>query len=438
MLSPQHLQTQDRFFEDHLEFCLSALAHCPWGFSRLSIDEDLLQSGSLSIQVAAGALPDGLVFDVPDADSVVPPRTIGDLWEPDQESMLAFLAVPEFRLDGINVASGNRDAQTRFVPDVVQRRDEVTGLGERPLQIARKNLRILLEQESIEGFSVLPFARVRRLATGEFRLDAEFVPPVLDFTCSLRLASIVRRAVELLSAKSNALSRMRRQRNASLAQFSVSDVANFWLLYTVNSHLPVLRHLADTRHGHPSELYEALLGLAGSLTTFSTSVHPRDFPPYDHSDLGKCFGALDVTLRILLETAVPENCVALPFQIVQHAVHAVALDEDRFLSAPHLYLAVRSDLPPAEIARLVPQLVKVTSGDRVGGLIKQAVAGIALTHLQSPPTAVPVKLDFQYFEIQRQGAEWNAVVSGRNIAAYVPSEISNASLELILLLAPKS
>ena len=125
-------------------------------------------------------------------------------------------------------------------------------------------------------------------------------------------------------------------------------------------------------------------------------------------------------------------------QIVQHAVHAVALDEDRFLSAPHLYLAVRSDLPPAEIARLVPQLVKVTSGDRVGGLIKQAVAGIALTHLQSPPTAVPVKLDFQYFEIQRQGAEWNAVVSGRNIAAYVPSEISNASLELILLLAPKS
>ena len=31
LLSPQHLQTQDRFLEDLLRFRIEALAYCPWG-----------------------------------------------------------------------------------------------------------------------------------------------------------------------------------------------------------------------------------------------------------------------------------------------------------------------------------------------------------------------------------------------------------------------
>ena len=35
LLSPQHLQTQDRFLEDLIQFQLSGLTYCPWGFHRL-------------------------------------------------------------------------------------------------------------------------------------------------------------------------------------------------------------------------------------------------------------------------------------------------------------------------------------------------------------------------------------------------------------------
>ena len=49
LLSPQHFQTQDRFLEDLLEFQLSALAFCPWGFQRLEIDREALTTGSFAL-----------------------------------------------------------------------------------------------------------------------------------------------------------------------------------------------------------------------------------------------------------------------------------------------------------------------------------------------------------------------------------------------------
>jgi type VI secretion system protein ImpJ len=41
--------------------------------------------------------------------------------------------------------------------------------------------------------------------------------------------------LENLTAKSASLAGMRRQKSQGLAEFSASDVANFWLLYTVNT-----------------------------------------------------------------------------------------------------------------------------------------------------------------------------------------------------------
>src|SRR5690606_6315658 len=122
----------------------------------------------------------------------------------------------------------------RYLAEVVLRRDENTGLGEKPIQVARRNLRLIADGESLEGSIALPVARLRRGAGGVAELDDSFIPPLVDIAGSHALMSMARRLVELLSAKSSTLSGMRRQRNQGLADFGVADVANFWLLYTVN------------------------------------------------------------------------------------------------------------------------------------------------------------------------------------------------------------
>jgi type VI secretion system protein ImpJ len=437
LLSPQHLQTQDRFLEDRLQFQLSGLTYCPWGFRRLELDHEALAGGTFAITSASGIFPDGLLFDMPSSDAPPPPRALGACWEPDQTELDIYLAIPEYRPGGHNVAANGREHSTRYGADVLLCRDENTGLSEKPIQVARKNFRLLVEGEALEGSSVLRVARVRRTATGEHQLDARFVPPLIDIGGSEYLLSVARRLVEILSAKSSSLSGSRRQKNQGLADFSISDVASFWLLYSINTYFPELRHILDTRRGHPEVLYAMMLSLAGALTTFSTAVHPRDLPAYAHDDLSTCFAALDEQLRSLLDTVVPESCVSLPLRLQQQSIHATALDDDRYLSAPQIYLALASSASPAEVIQKAPQKIKLASADRIDHLIRQALPGIGLTYVAAPPAMVPVKVNHHYFQLHRSGGEWDAVVNARNLAAYVPADFPSPELELLVVL-PRS
>ena len=437
LLSPQHFQTQDRFLEDLLEFQLSALSFFPWGFHRLEIDREALAAGSFGLSAASGILPDGLLFDMPQSEGAPAPKSLEDAFAPDQEWLDVYLGIPEYRYGGHNVSGLNRDRDARYRAEELLRRDETTGQAERPIQVARRNFRILFAGESLEGTSTLRVARVTRSATGDYQLDPRFVPPLIDIAASDYLMAIARRLVEILSARSTTLAAGRRQKNQSLAEFGVADVASFWLLYTINSFFPELRHLYETRRGHPAELFNAMLGLAGSLTTFSGSIHPRELPSYEHDNLSACFTRLDEQLRELLETVVPATIVSLPMKLVQPSVYAAALDQERYLAAPQIYLAVAVEGRGTDVPTRAPHLMKVSAAGQLDTLIRQALPGVALTYVPNPPSAVAVKLNYHYFLLQKSGPEWENIARARNVAAFVPAEFATPQLELVVVL-PKT
>ena len=434
LLNPQHLQMQDRFIESNLQFHLDALAFRPWGFRSLRLDQEALADGLIAISQAAGIFPDGLLFEMPSSDAGPASRALIDAFEPDQESLDVFLAVPHYREQGINVSPSGRDADARYRAEYAMIRDENTGLSEKPVQIARKNLRILFEGEAQEGNDVLRLARIKRTPAGLFQLDPRHVPPLLDLAASDYLVAIVRRLVEILSARSSILAGTRRQKNQSLADFTASDIANFWLLYSINSHFPVFRHLFETSGGHPEQLFSAMLALAGCLTTFSLKIHPRDLPAYDHNDLGGCFTDLDEKLRLLLETVVPSNFVSLPLKLVQPSIYAVALADERYLINTRMYLAISAEMSQADLIGKTPYLIKVCSASHIEHLVRQALPGVPLTHVAAPPSSIPVKLAYQYFSLSQSGPAWESVGRARNLAAYIPAEFPNVNAELIILL----
>jgi type VI secretion system protein ImpJ len=433
-LSPQHLQIQDRFLENLLQFHLEALAFRPWGFTSLQISQEALAAGTFGISAAAGIMPDGLLFEIPSSDAAPQPKILADYFEPDQTSLELYLAVPQYRERGLNVATSAREGGARYRAEIELFRDENTGLSEKPVQVARKNLRLLAEGESRDGASTLRLARIKRTPAGTFQLDPRFVPPLLDFRASEYLVAIARRLVEILSARSSAVAGLRRQKNQSLADFSAADIANFWLLYTINTAFPEIRHLFETRGGHPETLFSAMLGLAGALTTFSTGIHPRDLPVYDHEDLGACFADLDEKLRILLETVVPSNFVSLPLKMVQPSIYATSIDNDKYLVNTKMYLAVSAETSQAEVVGKTPNLVKVCSASHIEHLVRQALPGVPLTYVAQPPGAIPIKLNYQYFSLSQAGVAWEAIQRARNLAAYVPGDLPNPELELIILL----
>lgn len=435
-LTPQYLQVQDRYVEDLLQFQFESLSFCLWGFSRLQIDENKLLEGQFSVSQVRGIFPDGLLFDAPEADQVPPSRVISNFFNEEKTELAIYLSVPEQRDTGINIGAG-QETKTRFFSELVMIRDENSGVSEKPVQIARKNFKLLVEGENQEGASVVQIAVVEKTAGGVYKLSSSFVPPMIDIGGSDFLRGILRELVETLSARGSALASTRRQKNQSLADFTASDVANFWLLYTINSHLPLFRHLSQRRPAHPERLFRTMLSLAGGLTTFSAIVAPRHLPHYNHEALGICFADLAQKIRFLLETVIPVNYVSLPLKLVQPSLYATAINDDKYLRDSRMYLAVSAETGDADLISRVPNAFKVGAAGHVEEMIRQALPGLKLTYIASPPPEIPVRLRYRYFKLELTGRMWEGIQRARNLGVYIPADFPNPQLELVILLPNK-
>ncbi|MGP2420412.1 type VI secretion system baseplate subunit TssK, partial [Listeria monocytogenes] len=65
-MTPQHFQSQDHYFEDHIQFRATASSGVNWGLVDFAIDQEALTNGLFTIRYCRGFLPDGLTFNIPD------------------------------------------------------------------------------------------------------------------------------------------------------------------------------------------------------------------------------------------------------------------------------------------------------------------------------------------------------------------------------------
>ena len=433
-LSPQHLQAQERFVEDTVRFYLDSLASKSWGFLSLQFDAKALTEGNLAVMQASGVFPDALPVDIPASDAPPPSRRLEECFRDGRQTCMFYLSIPEYLPGGMNVSLQRGRVSTRYLAHLQMMRDENSGSGEKPVQVARKNLQLLAEGENLEGSVLLPCARVIKTETGMYQLDPAYIPSLVDSHGSNALTGILRGMVELLVTRSSQLAGGRRQKNQSLADFTASDVANFWLLYAINTHLPGLRHYLEAGTVQPEVLFRDLSDFAGALTSFSNEIDPRDLPAYNHEDLGACFGELDRMIRLMLETVVPNNFVALPLKLMRDTIYATSIDKDSYFDGTRFYLAVSADVRDADLIDRVPRLLKAGSAGHVEALVRQALPGLRLRYAETPPRAIPVKLRHHYFILEQEGTEWEAIQRARNFAVHAPSELLNPAMELIILL----
>ena len=79
-------------------------------------------------------------------------------------------------------------------------------------------------------------------------------------------------------------------------------------------------------------------------------------------------------------------------------------------------------------------MVKVCSASHIEHLVRQALPGRAADLRASPPSAIPVKLNYQYFSLSQSGPRGKPCGAPATWRAYVPADLPNPQLELIILL----
>jgi len=59
---------------------------------------------------------------------------------------------------------------------------------------------------------------------------------------------------------------------------------------------------------------------------------------------------------------------------------------------------------------------------------------MSLTHVSVPPSQIPAKVDMQYFSMTQAGPCWDHLSKTRKLGLYIPGEIPNPEIELLVIL----
>ena len=432
LLTPHHFQQWDNYYEEVLTSRLRAVMPYEYGVLDLQVNREAVANGNFQITNCAAVLPDGLLINVPDTEAVPDMRPVGNHFHPEQEKLGVHLAIPAKKIGEANYQANGAKANInlRFLQEGALVRDETTGTNEQPMAFAKSNLRIIFDDELRDGFTSIKIAELERTPTGQLKISEEYIPPVLKVSASIWLVNMLRQLVEILITKSGSLGEQRRQRNASLADFTTSEVAIFWLLHTINNSIPTMAHYFRSPLLHPEPLYLEMAQLVGQLMTFATEFHPKDIVRYEHNDLYFTFSNLSAMLKELLETVIPSRCVPIPLEKTRETLYVGRVEDERLLKEAGFYLAVRAQMPESKLIEGVPRVIKIASRDVIDSVIGSALPGVVLTHSNPPPAPIPARIGFRYFMLDTIGPYWNGIKGSKVIAVYVPDEIPDEKLEM--------
>jgi type VI secretion system protein ImpJ len=429
-LGQHHFQLQSRFHLDVADFIISSLSPHASGLIDCQFDNDALRNGVVSILHARGVMPDGLVFRFPE-DPPPPSLQLHDEFSPTAHSHLLFLAIPAFENGRANLSAEDVGAtSTRFRPTEEQFADETTGADSKPVQLATKNFRLLLDRETDEGLVTLPIARLTRDGAGNFRHDPEFIPPCIRIGASTRIMTELQRLLDMLESKAAALSG---ERALGGAGDEADELVSFWLSHTVQSAIPPLKHHLRNGRSHPEHVFVELARLAGALCTFSLDGSAAELPLYEHADLETCFSEVHHHLRRNLDVVVAQTGYTIRLTQTSPNFYAGEVGDDRAFDRGAWYLAVHSASGREKLAKEVPRLVKVCSAKHIERLVREAFPGLTLQPVATPPSGLKPRPGVSYFSMERTDPCWTSMSRSKSVGLYVPDSIEHTGVTVHVL-----
>ena len=426
-LRPQHFHQQERYFEQIVDRRSKAMASWTWGFESLEIDEASLTLGKLALRSAAGVLPDGTVFAVPQDDLPPPALDVGE----SLKNTLVYLAIALDRPGVPNTSLGDTSGQLPIrcaprdseVPDITEGFDESA-----PMQLGALRLRLLPGNELSGAYAAMPVARiVERRSDGQLLIDRQFIAPALS--CSD--TPTIRGWIEELRGKLNQRSEILAAAMTQPGRGGVAEIADFLLLQTVNRHLAVFEHLFNVPRLHPDRLYTRCVELAGDLTPFGAERRlARPFPAYDHDDLELTFRPVLEHLRRALAMQHEKSAIRIDLRDLKHGVRVAVIPDKTLITGAAFVLAVNAQMPSEALRLRLPTQTKIGPVERIRDLVNLQLPGVALRPLPVAPRQIPFHAGFNYFELDTRHELWHQLPQSGGLALHVSGEFPGIDLEL--------
>lgn len=430
-LRPQHFQCQDSYAEILAKRALLAANPYAWGIRDIDLDAESLKNGILRFNRISAIFANGDFFSAPDVDQLPPPLALADAVGDDGVGDF-HLALHHINAHGGNCTESTSDsAQARYLVVPRDTADLYTDAAEADIATLSQIAYLKSEGENRDQFLTLPIARIRRTSSNGFEADPTFMPPSISLRSAPNLFMMLRRQIDALLAKVEALYGFHREPSKNVIEFRSGDIASFWLLHTASSACATLTHLFRHPDTSPERLFQELLRLAGGLMTFSKGYSLNDLPTYDHRHPSPGFWRIEQILRDLLDTVISTRYFAITLTQPKPSFYAGHLDSDKIDGDTAFYLSVTAAHPQSEIIESIPLRIKLGAPDDVEKLVLSAMSGVRLTHAQQVPAAIPVRPGASYFALDTHGPLYERMLKAQSVMIYAPESYRDLAIELI-------
>ena len=424
-LRPQHFQAQERYFDAHIRARVDSVQPYAWGFTSITIDEDLASLGKFGVLRASGVLPDGTPFSIPDELPPPPPLDV----PADARDAVVSLTLPaaqpgavEFReaeagSHEARFAVAEHDVSDAFSDDTVTE----------PIEFGLPNLRFGITRDQTYGRVTLGLARVREVNNKKLVFDDRYIPPTLDIAAAARLTGGLTDIVGRVEQRAEELA----LRAVEATEGGSETFASFLLLQALNRWLPMLRHLERLPNVHPERLFETLVGMAGELSTLIRPERkPPELPAYDHENPQLCFEPVFDLLQSMLSAVFERSAVQLPLEQKGPGAYVSTITDHNLFKTGYFYLAVSAAAPVEEIRRLFPSVAKIAAVQKMKQIVESALPGVPLRHVPTPPPQIRVLPGHVYFELDRSVRDWRDFATAPGLGLHVAGEWPELRLEL--------
>ncbi len=427
LLLPQHFQQQERFLL-HQSSAARRLLHAECvGWHRLELDTDGLRRGLLCLRQAVGLFSDGAVVDMPVHSPLPEPLALskrhvgGVVCVALASAGVAFDAVaaePSWSNHvAVQTASSvvRVSAYERLIPD-----DTDDAGASHPTLLGRLRCRLCLVDELSAAEIGLPVTRVLSgTERGEFVLDEQFVPPIVDLRAHPPLKSEVESIVNLVRHRSNwQIDRLNQPQSTS-----VLETTDFLLLQSLLRHESALSLELAVQPTSPLVVLRHLVALSADMAACSYPPTRIDLPEQlSAQDLGPHFASV---LRYLRD-ALGQMRERLALEIaLSPSVDGSYLSTQSLPDIGHgvrIVIAVQAQVPNDWLWQRFADQAIVSASDRLAHRVRLQLPGVRLQHLPAVPPELPLQMGWHYFELERDGQAWAELVQARNIGLHVSGQ----------------
>jgi type VI secretion system protein ImpJ len=447
-LLPQHFQQQDGYHEARLRRYLHALYPFGWGVKSLAINEAALRNFMFEIERCELVTWEGTIVQFQGeslpSNAKIAPRSFETALHPEGQPLSVFLGLRRWQWEEPNIAPS--DGVPDLSPEAVQHsrfvvHETITpdlfaqqGPGS-PLKYLVHEVHVLFEDEVAQSqdYELIKVAELVRTTEGQGAvLTRRYIPPCLSIYASTILAGMLKEVRDLLTVKGREMAEFKRQHG--IRSIAARDVVSLFMMQAVNRYIPLFHHYIEVEETHPCVFYALLRQLVGEFSTFSESVAVLGgpLPAYRHDRLWECFdAAVQVIKRLLNElTSRPEYVVPLVFD---GEYFAAALDRRFFEGNNHYYLSIRLDIPPRELLRRLTETGKISSMEDMAALRQQALFGLKIDYLDTPPEELPRRTHCRYFTIDHHTNLWKRIEQNQNIAVFCELPPEETEIQLLVI-----